>query len=267
MSENIQIQAVEPRYIMIKENIFDILDLHSLSLYMALRYFSTYGKDNASIKISVKSLCEKSKIKRAKAFMCMNVLESHGLLRRENDKTLGDTTRYLVAQTLGFFQKPVIDSIVEGGVHDIDGGVHDIDGGVHKVDTYHYSSHYSSQSTISDLEKSPVVGKEKLLGQDAIVEAYHEVLPDSPKIQVIDSGFNQQLITMQKNWPKYQKDGETFSIESFKAYLRAVQRSCPGFLLPYRTKDGATRKNNLRTLTRPTNIAKLINGEFTFGRD
>ena len=98
---------------------------------------------------------------------------------------------------------------------------------------------------------------------DEIVEAYHEVLPDCPKIKVIDTKLNNQLNHMKKNWPRYQKEGKEFSIDSFKDYLNYLKQHYSWFTKPYTTQNGNKKQNNLRVFTREINITKIVNGEFS----
>lgn len=96
-----------------------------------------------------------------------------------------------------------------------------------------------------------------------IIDAYHELLPNSPKIKRVDQQFSNQLKKMRKNWPEYQKDGKEFSIESFKDYLNYLKRYYSWFVKPYTTTSGNLRCNNLRVITRDINITKIVNGEFS----
>jgi len=110
-------------------------------------------------------------------------------------------------------------------------------------------------NNVSDLEK---------ITEKQIIEAYHEVLPDNPKIKVADRKLSSQLKAMVKGWPKYSSSGKSFTIEGFKAFLTAIKVNQPGFLRVYVTKEGNKRQNNLRTITREVNLAKFVNGEFNF---
>ncbi len=103
--------------------------------------------------------------------------------------------------------------------------------------------------TISDVEK--------------VVSTYHETLPDSPKIKVVGEYLTRQIHTMIKNWPKYQKEGNKFTLESFKDYLTFIQSKYPWFLQPYATESGKIKQNNLRNITRENNIVRIVNGEFS----
>lgn len=111
--------------------------------------------------------------------------------------------------------------------------------------------------TISDSDESPAIVNAE------IVEAYHEVLPDCPKIKVIDTKLKTQLKNMRNNWPNYQKEGKKFSIQSFKDYLNYIKQHYPWFIKPYTTENGNIKRNGLRVLTREINITKIVNGEFS----
>lgn len=114
--------------------------------------------------------------------------------------------------------------------------------------------------TTSDGEVIP----KKQTHEEFIVAIYHKILPDSPRIKIVDSKLSKQFIKMEKNWPKYSSSQEKFTYQAFMEFLRALKSKYPGFLKPYVTPQGNTRQNNLRTITSETNLAKLINGEFNF---
>ncbi len=129
----------------------------------------------------------------------------------------------------------------------------------------------SSNNTIttSEFDNSPTteVNKkqkpQKTVNMAEVTDAYHEVLPDSPKIRVIDTKLANQINKMIKNWPKYSSSGQEFTLQGFKDFLLAIKQHQPRFLLPYNTEKGKGH-NNLRTITHETNLAKLINNEFNF---
>jgi hypothetical protein len=100
------------------------------------------------------------------------------------------------------------------------------------------------------------------ISDNDILDAYHEVLPECPKLKRVDSKLSAQLKRMRKDWPSYQKDGKPFSIESFIDYLRYIKTNYSWFIKPYTTEAGNVRRNNLRVLTREINITKIVNGEF-----
>lgn len=96
-----------------------------------------------------------------------------------------------------------------------------------------------------------------------IVETYHEELPELPKTKVVDSKLKGQLTKMVKSWPRYQKEGKEFTIQSFRDYLLLIKQHYSWFLKPYKTESGNETKCNLRKITREINIAKFVNGEFS----
>lgn len=96
-----------------------------------------------------------------------------------------------------------------------------------------------------------------------IVQTYHEELPQLPKVKKVDRQLKNQLSKMVKDWKSYQKDGKSFSLQSFKDYLNFVKNHFAWFLEPYKTESGGQVKCTLRKLTREINITKFINGEFS----
>lgn len=121
--------------------------------------------------------------------------------------------------------------------------------------------------TTSDLNK-PATGREtsnppKTPKTSEVIEAYHEVLPDSPKIKVCGNELTKQIRSMIRNWAKYQKEGKEFSLDSFKDYLKYIQQFYPWFLMPYTTESGKMKRNNLTNITREKNIVRIVNGEFS----
>ncbi len=112
----------------------------------------------------------------------------------------------------------------------------------------------SINTTTSDLPK---------VSCDEVVEAYHEVLPACPKIKVIGNDLTKQIRSMIKNWPKYQKEGKPFCIDSFKDYLQYIKTYYPWFIQPYESATGKIKRNNLTNITREKNIVRIVNGEFS----
>ena len=125
------------------------------------------------------------------------------------------------------------------------------------VSTTHINNRYIHNI---EVEKKDII----TISENDILSAYHEVLPDSPKVRIVDQRLGRQLKKMQKNWPKYSASGQAFTLDGFKGFLLAIKQRNPGFLRPYTTESGNTRQNGLRTLTSETNIAKIINDEFNF---
>jgi hypothetical protein len=105
-------------------------------------------------------------------------------------------------------------------------------------------------------------GNNKISAEE-VVDAYHSTLPDSPKIRVIGNDLLKQIRSMIKNWPKYQKEGKPFSIDSFVDYLLYIKKHYAWFLKPYTTESGKIKRNNLTNITREKNIVRIVNGEFS----
>lgn len=233
-------------YIMIREDIYEALDLYTLSLYMAFRYESDFQKEDSIIRRSAKSLYEKAKISRRQFFLSLNILEDFGLVLRDSSSELNSISIYHVAQELHYFNTDC-------------GVVQDVHGVVHDMHTYHYSYPLSNINITSDSGESPTIGNQE------VIDAYHEVLPECPQIKVVDNQLKSQLNHLRKHWPRYQKEGKSFSIESFKDYLNYIKQHYPWFIKPYTTEGGMVKRNNLRVFTRQINITKIVNGEFSAG--
>ena len=116
---------------------------------------------------------------------------------------------------------------------------------------------------LCDLEKSPKNNNAfSPITPQEVVDAYHKALPDSPEIRSIDDELAEQLKQMMEKWPKYQKDGDPFSINSFLDYLQALHDHYPVFVKEYINKQGKEIKNNLRVFTTDVFISKVVNKEF-----
>ena len=123
-----------------------------------------------------------------------------------------------------------------------------------------HNSLSSINTTTSDFDKSQEVVTSE------IVDAYHEELPDSPRIRVVDEKLKRQLRKMVKNWPKFQREGQKFSIQSFRDYLAVLKTHYGWITKPYQTDSGNTRYNSLRLYSREVFISKIVNGEFSSGQ-
>jgi hypothetical protein len=242
---NFQLKRVNPIYIVVDENIHEALDHYSLALYMTFRYESDFRELDSCIQRSAKFLYEKAKISRAQFYRCLNKLEDFGLIERDENNGLGSVSFYHVAQKLYYFNTDC------KGVSGRDRG------GVSDRDTDQYLLRSNINITTSD--------NLNLLPEEVteVVNAYHEELPELPKIRKVDLKLKSQLKKMIKDWPSYQKEGKKFSVESFKDYLNLIKQHYPWFLKPYRTESGSQIKCTLRKITREINITKFVNGEFS----
>lgn len=245
----IGLKRINPRYINIRENIHQALDLYTMSLYMAFRYESDYSQEDAIITRSAKFLYEKAKISRRQFFLSLNILENFGLVLRDSDNALNSISTYHVAQELNYFNTDC-------------GVVHDMHGVVHHMHTDHYSLSSSIiNNTISVSDET--CSSNKLIPQQQIIDAYNEHLPELTHVKTVDREVSNKIKKMQKDWPKYQREGKKFTLELFIAFMKFVRTNHSWFITPYVTPQGNTRKNSLRNLISETNLTKFANGEFS----
>lgn len=104
---SISVKPVEPRYIFLKEDIYDALNIFESNVYLALRYAADYRQESSTVEMTIEDLMVKSKVKRRMLFHCLKTLEEkYFLIQRLNwDKgTFGKTNEYQVAQTLNYFK-------------------------------------------------------------------------------------------------------------------------------------------------------------------
>lgn len=100
----INIKSVEPRYIMINEDIYDALSRDERNVYLALRYESDYSKETSLVKRSIAFIVQKSKTSRRQVFRCLLALETiHYLIQRIEMPVTGIQNNYNVSRTLNFF--------------------------------------------------------------------------------------------------------------------------------------------------------------------
>lgn len=154
VTRSVKVKPVQPRYIVLNEDIFNALDIYETSVYLALRYLADYRLASSDVEIKIEDLIIHSKVKRRMLFYCLNSLEKkHFLIKRLNwDKgTFGKTNEYEVAQHLYYF-KPVEETeIEEKNTNDINineeingsyiEGVHLVHGVVHDVHTVEHPVH------------------------------------------------------------------------------------------------------------------------------
>jgi predicted DNA-binding transcriptional regulator len=145
---------------------------------------------------------------------------------------------------------------------------------------FHYILHLKPHAQLDDSRETDFQGPENqspyktkiykqnkdsnIITDDEIVKIYHAELPENPGIKVVDWKLSKQLQKMRRDWPKYSSSGQSFSLEAFREFLIGLKTYQPGFLKPYQSESGRTIQNNLRNITRETNLAKIVNGEFNF---
>lgn len=106
-----------------------------------------------------------------------------------------------------------------------------------------------------------IISDDKLI--EEIKAVYHEELPELPRVKKVDTKLRMQLKRMVKDWPTYQKEGNNFTIDSFRDYLNLLKNHYSWFLKPYPTESGNIIKSSLRKITRELNITRIVNGEFS----
>lgn len=257
--QHVALKRTKPRYIMLRENIHEALDLHSLSLYMALRYEADYAAEDAIVKRSAKFLYEKAKISRRQFFKSLNILEEHGLVLRESENQYHTVSTYHVAQELNYFNTDC-------------GVVHDVHQVVHDVHTDHYSSSGSNINiTTSESDDSAVAAtkakkksnQELMLGMIAI---YRDVFPNNPQPhpRLIATSLQKTLQTLIKRWPEADPEGKPLDIPAFRRYMIAMRDYAPNFSLSeYTTAAGRKKKNGMETFCRWDTLVKFLENQYS----
>lgn len=254
---SIEVKRVNSRYIMIRENIHEALDNSSLILYQAFRYEADYAQEDATIKRSAKFMYEKARLSRAQFYRCLNKLENHGLIKRDEKNSLGSTCVYHVAQELDYFNTDCR-------------GVSSRDRGVSSRDTDHYS--FPLINTNSEFQNSPVVASEPkkpnkpsaLLWE--LVAVYRKVFPDNPQPhkRVISTSLQRTLATLVKRWPELDPEGKVLTVDAFERYLSLLKTTAPKFSLgEYVTDQGNRKKNNLETFARWNTVVKFLENAYS----
>jgi len=243
-------------YISIDQDIHTALSIHSLSLYMVLRYNADFRKDDSEIKRSAQFLYTRAKIKRTKYYECMLELEQHGLILRDPENKLGDKCVIHVARELGYFTR----------------GVRETDRGVRDTDTDQESISLSNINIAnSESDNSPAaVPKSKQrkpnLALMQLIDVYREVFPNNPQPhpRVISTSLQKSLSTLVKRWPELDPDGNPLTLETFKKYLEVLRDHAPKFSLgEYETPSGNRKKNNLETFVRWNTVVKFLEDAYS----
>jgi DNA-binding transcriptional regulator GbsR (MarR family) len=129
-------------------------------------------------------------------------------------------------------------------------------------DTVKQDAYKTKKDLIQNKDNNNISDNPSFVKTEEVVNAYHETLPESPKIRVIGNQISNQIKRMQQDWPKY-ANGKQFTLESFIKFLTIILTRYPWFLNKYTTDGGNIRQNNLTNITREQNIVKIINGEFS----
>lgn len=240
--------------IMINETLQGITDIAVLGLYC---YLLTKPQGWC---INANEIMKHFNITNNKAYKHINQLIAMGLLARNRIREKGkyirfDYVLYLKARTSTASQPFLENQEV-------------VNQDMENHDTYITKNLKNKEykNNISDFKKtkSPAPAAKEV---EDVVAAYHEELPECPKIKKIGTKTSELfrlIVKMILNWPEYSESKSAFTIESFRGYLRYIKQTNPGFLQPYATKHGNMRRNNLKSLIREDNILRFINEEFNF---
>jgi hypothetical protein len=269
---NLDLKRTQSPYIMIRENIYDALDLYSLSLYMAFRYESDFSKEDATIRRSAKYLSAKAKISIRQFFLSLNILEDLGLVMRDPSSPLNSISIYHVAQDLNYFNTDCR-------------GVHGVHTGVHGMHTDHYSfplnnntngefanSRNSSNGMLLEDESidsavaEPKKKSKPKIDLRQLIDIYGKWFPDNPQPheKTITNELEKVLRTLIRRWPEAHTHGLQFTPEQFEKYMECLSQDAPKFSKgEYTTEKGNKRKNTMVTFCRWDNFIKFLQGEYS----
>jgi len=90
---------------------------------------------------------------------------------------------------------------------------------------------------------------------EKIIELYHEVLPELPRVKVWNE-YRRKLL--QARW---REDPDRQNLRWWREFFELVRR-CPFLLGKIQTRDGNTFKADLEWLLRPRNFPKVIEGRY-----
>jgi hypothetical protein len=252
-------KRINPRYIVIDEDIHAALDLYTLSLYMAFRYEADYTSEDSMIRRSAKFLSEKAHISTRQFFKSLNLLEDFGLIQRDPSSPANSLSIYHVAQKLHYFTTQCL-------------GVHDMHRGVHMVHTDHYSLPIII-NTNSESCDSPVAAiKDKPQKQSSgellhlLIDCYRREFPNNPQphARVISTSLQKTLQSLIKRWPELDPNGNPLTPELFGRYLYLLRTTAPKFSLgEYETQSGNRKKNGLETFARWNTVVKFMENQYS----
>jgi hypothetical protein len=253
----IGLKRTKARYIMIREDIHEALDLYTLSLYMAFRYESDYDQEDAIIKRSAKFLYEKAKISRRQFFISLNKLEDLGLVLRDSENSLNSISVYHVAQELGYFNTDCR-------------GVHDMHGVVHHMHTDHYSLPLSNINiTNSESCDSPTAATKNSkpnIDFRQLIDIYAKWFPDNPQPykNAISNKLEKAIKTLIKRWPEAHPDKLKFTPEQFEKYMELLSTTAPKFSKgEYITSHGNKKKNTMLTFCSWDVFIQFLEGKYS----
>lgn len=109
---------------------------------------------------------------------------------------------------------------------------------------------------ISESVDSPIVND--IVNQ--VLDAYHETLPNMPKVRHVTTELRRAIKKMEAEWPSLRNKVLTKEVAS--SYFEGLKELTPFLLQPYKTKDGNIRRNRLINLVRLDTIKKFYNGDY-----
>ena len=249
--DQFKLKSPKPRYINIYENIFLVLSVEALKVYMTLRYESDYARDCSSVARNIQFIINKTGISRRKIIYCFKELEQHGLLFIERKK--GFQSVYWVASDLNYFNKLQPDE----PVHEVHDPVHEVHDPVHEV--HDINNNLCINNTInSESNDSPATD---FVNQ--VIDVYHEQLPEMPKIKLVTNEIKKAVKVLEKEWVNIK--GDKITIQAISRYFEGRRKLTPWILQPYQTKDGNTRRSRLINIIRIDNVRKFYNGDYQNG--
>ena len=166
MDELNQIRTVQGRWMTIDEEIYVALDNDTMSLYTALRYEGDYAQETTKVIKSMKYLCERAKIKKTKGYEALNTLENLGLIKRCNEKRLGEVGLIYVSKHMGYFSEPV---------RIADTPVRIADTPVRLTDTYQESIQQSIQDNSESCDSPSQKPKNKIKDIQPFIDVWNEL--------------------------------------------------------------------------------------------
>lgn len=98
-----------------------------------------------------------------------------------------------------------------------------------------------------------------------MIDAYREIFPDNPQPHktAISTSLERAMRTVIRRWPEV-TEGEEFTLDWFKRYLRGLKELAPKFSLKsYVTKDGRVKKNGLLTFCRWDTVVHFSEDKFS----
>lgn len=117
------------------------------------------------------------------------------------------------------------------------------------------------KNTISDLKKSQE--KNKSIPIEQMIDVYHELLPECPKVKIVGTDLERQLKTLQQRWPEISANKEQFSLDGFRKFILFIKEKFTFLITPYETEHGKIKQGGLKRITQFNIIAKCLNGEFS----